>query len=159
VLQDYLGFLAEELQLAPDSLCRPIPGASNLVEHLAGDGWQIGLGTGNVREGARLKLQRVALWDRFTFGGYGCDDEDRGALLRIAATRGASSLGVAAQDCTIAVVGDTPRDIAAAHAIGSPCLAVATGQWDCEALLAAGADCAVSSLDDTEAYRFLTGLV
>src|SRR5262245_29190385 len=35
----------------------------------------VGLGTGNVRPGARLKLERVGIFDRFSFGGFGCDSE------------------------------------------------------------------------------------
>src|ERR1700716_3271412 len=34
-----------------------------------------GLGTGNIREGARVKLNRVGIYERFRFGGFGCDHE------------------------------------------------------------------------------------
>ena len=46
------------------------------------------------------------------------------------------------------VIGDTPKDIACAHAIGARCLAVATGQFSKSALELHGADQAVDSLKD-----------
>ena len=48
----------------------------------------VGLGTGNVEAGARIKLTRGALWGRFAFGGFGCDSEDRAELLACGARRG-----------------------------------------------------------------------
>ena len=44
------------------------------------------------------------------------------------------------------VIGDTPKDIACAHAVGAKCLAVATGQFSEDQLVAAGADWVVGSL-------------
>lgn len=90
-------------------------------------GVAVGLGTGNVREGARIKLERVDLFHRFAFGGFGCDHEDRGALLAAGARRGAAELGAPVDACRVVVVGDTPRDVAAARAIGAEVVAVATG--------------------------------
>ena len=94
----------------------------------------VGLGTGNVERGARIKLKRGGLDDRFGFGGFGCDHEDRAALLRVGAQRGAARLGVSAHDCRVVVIGDTPRDIAAAKALGAECVAVATGHFSTEEL-------------------------
>jgi phosphoglycolate phosphatase len=37
------------------------------------------------------------------------------------------------------VVGDTPHDVVAAHAIGAVCIAVCTGWYDADALRAVGA--------------------
>jgi phosphoglycolate phosphatase len=111
----------------------------------------IGLGTGNLERGARLKLEPLALADAFAFGGYGSDHEDRAELIAIGARRGAQLLGCDRQHARVIVIGDTPKDIAAAHAIGAECLAVATGFFDVEQLRAAGADVAVADLDDAAA--------
>ena len=46
------------------------------------------------------------------------------------------------------VIGDTPKDIACAHAMGARCLAVATGKFSAEQLRAAGADHVVRTLED-----------
>jgi phosphoglycolate phosphatase-like HAD superfamily hydrolase len=46
------------------------------------------------------------------------------------------------------IIGDTPKDIACAHAIGARCLAVATGHFTAEQLNAAGADWVLGSLNE-----------
>ena len=92
-------------------------------------GFAVGLGTGNVEEGARLKLDRVDLCRHFSFGGYGSDHADRAELLAIGARRGRARLGVGDGPCRVVVIGDTPKDIAAARAIGAESIAVATGSY------------------------------
>lgn len=94
----------------------------------------IGLGTGNVKRGAQIKLERVGLFESFRFGGFGCDHVLRSELLRIGARRGAEQLGVAPEQCRVVVIGDTVKDVQAAHAIGAECIAVATGASSVEAL-------------------------
>jgi phosphoglycolate phosphatase-like HAD superfamily hydrolase len=106
----------------------------------------VGLGTGNIERGARIKLERVDLNPRFGFGGFGCDAEDRGELLRIGAERGAARLGVARAACRVVVIGDTPLDIAGARAIGAEAFAVATGAADPATLSAAQPDHLFESL-------------
>jgi phosphoglycolate phosphatase len=103
-------------------------------------GSAVGLGTGNVERGARIKLERVGLNARFEFGGFGCDAEHRAALLRAGALRGAARLGEDLERCRVIVIGDTPKDIAAAHEIGAQCLAVATGAADYATLEACAPD-------------------
>jgi len=94
----------------------------------------VGLGTGNIRRGARVKLSRVALHERFAFGGFGCDSEDRAELIRMGARRGAESLGTSVEECRVVIIGDTPKDVAAAQAIGAESIAVATGTFKVEQL-------------------------
>ena len=53
-----------------------------VAEARSRSGVAVGLGTGNVREGARVKLERVGIYDHFAFGGFGCDHEDRVELIR-----------------------------------------------------------------------------
>jgi phosphoglycolate phosphatase-like HAD superfamily hydrolase len=138
ILAQYLVVLAEEL--AGERRFRLHAGVLRVLDALAGrSGAAVGLGTGNVREGARVKLSRVGIFERFGFGGFGCDHEDRAELLRIGATRGAAALGVAPEACRVVVIGDTPLDVAAARAIGAESVAVATCRYDRRALRAAGA--------------------
>jgi len=117
----------------------------------------VGLGTGNVRDGARLKLSRAGIYEHFAFGGFGCDAEDRAELLRIGAARGAERLGAPVSACRVVVIGDTPKDIAAARAIGAECVAVATGSYGCEALLAHGATYAFRDLAEDGALGAIFG--
>lgn len=144
VLGVYLRILSRDLPSA--SRYRVLDGARELAELARSLGLAVGLGTGNVREGARMKLERGGLWDLFEFGGFGCDAEARDALLDVGRARGAERLGAEPHRCRTLVVGDTPRDIAAAHAIGARCLAVATGRFGAAELSEAGADEVVVSL-------------
>src|SRR5262245_11711253 len=48
----------------------------------------IGLLTGNIQQGARLKLTHYRLWDSFIMGAYGDDHEDRNHVAAIARERG-----------------------------------------------------------------------
>lgn len=129
-----------------------------LAAHAGGHGLAVGLGTGNVEPAARLKLEPAGLNGYFDFGGFGSDAEDRGALLEVGARRGASRLGAARAGCRVVVVGDTVRDVAAAHAIGARCVAVATGGDDVAALGGAGAELVVDTLEDERVAAFFAGL-
>ena len=95
LLAAYLDALAEEL---PTSQARVHAGIEAALDAAAAAGAAVGLGTGNLHDGARLKLSRVGLFDRFGFGGFGSDDEDRAMLLRIGAMRGAASLGASVRE-------------------------------------------------------------
>ena len=115
----------------------------------------MGLGTGNVRQGARIKLERVRIHDRFSFGGFGCDHEDRVELIRHGARSGAAQLGVPFEECRVVVIGDTPKDVAAAKGIGASCIGVGTGSFTPEALLSCGADYAFPDFSVPEALASL----
>ena len=144
-LADYLEVLAEVCAVATDfRIHAGIEAALALTDGRAG--FAVGLGTGNVAEGARLKLERVGLHEHFAFGGFGSDDGDRPALLRIGAERGAARLRVPLAACRVVVIGDTPKDIAAAHAIGAEAIAVATDSFGVEALRSYGPKHAFSDL-------------
>jgi len=141
LLARYLAHLKLEVPRVADGPYRVHPGVRSALEELGErPGYAIGLGTGNVREGAQVKLQRVDLYDHFAFGGFGCDAEDRMELIRIGAQRGADQLETPLEACRVVVIGDTPKDIAAAHGIGAICLAVATGTYRADVLTEAGAD-------------------
>ncbi|HVE83654.1 MAG TPA: HAD family hydrolase, partial [Myxococcales bacterium] len=79
----------------------------------------LGLGTGNIREGARVKLARVGVFEKFRFGGFGSDHEERVELIRRGAERGAALLGAPLAECRVVIIGDTPKDVAAAKGIGA----------------------------------------
>lgn len=156
VLGVYLEMLS--LEMAGSFACRIHAGIEDVLQAVtARAGCAVGLGTGNVREGARMKLAKVGLHERFSFGGFGCDHEDRGELLRIGAARGARALGVPLSDCRVVVIGDTPKDVAAAQAIGAESVAVATGAFSVAALTAAGATIAFADLTHAAALGVLLG--
>ena len=147
VLGGYLEVLAEEVAAAPAEKYRVHAGICETLDAAAGHRhFAIGLGTGNIREGARIKLERVGLFRRFGFGGFGNDDEDRTALLRMGAERGATVLGMVLEDVRVVVIGDTPKDVAAARGIGAESVGVGTGSFSAEELRGVGATWAFPSL-------------
>jgi phosphoglycolate phosphatase-like HAD superfamily hydrolase len=144
VLERYLALLAAAM---PDCASyQVLPGAEVLVKALHGRGWAVGLGTGNVERGARIKLQRSGLNPHFAFGGFGCDAEDRAALLAVGVQRASERLGRALRPEQVWIIGDTPKDIAAARAIGARVLAVATGRFSADELAKHQPDSVVAEL-------------
>ncbi|MBI3185835.1 MAG: HAD family hydrolase [Myxococcales bacterium] len=157
ILPVYVEVLEREVSEADMGRYRIHDGMREAVDASLRLGLAVGLGTGNIREGARVKLSRVGLFHRFAFGGFGCDSEDRAELLRIGAERGARKLGKATADCRVVVIGDTPKDVAAATTIGAECLGVGTGSFTAEQLLARGATHAYGDLSAPGALAALLG--
>ncbi len=141
VIDGYLSFLDEEVQRAEARHYFVHAGMREAVtEARSRSGVAVGLGTGNVRAGARVKLERVGIYEQFSFGGFGCDHEDRVELIRHGARCGAQFLGAPLEECRVVVIGDTPKDVAAAKGIGAICIGVGTGNFTPHALLESGAD-------------------
>jgi len=156
LLDRYLGHLDLELPKANGyRVLDGVPAALDFVEQLPNVA--IGLGTGNIERGARAKLRRGQLEHRFAFGGFGSDAEDRVALLRAGAERGAALLDRSLDDVRLVVIGDTPRDIDAAAGLGAEIVAVATGGFDDAALREAGAAEVYARLDLQTALDALAG--
>jgi phosphoglycolate phosphatase-like HAD superfamily hydrolase len=147
ILAAYVPLLRQEIAETPGLGVQP--GVREvLVATAHGRAVAVGLGTGNIRAGARLKLGHVGILDRFAFGGFGCDHEDRIEILRIGAARGASRLGAAVAACRVVVIGDTPRDVAAARAIGAESIGVGTCGFGAAELRESGATYAFADLCD-----------
>ena len=127
---------------------RVYPGVTELLAALSTrPDATLGLLTGNTAGGAAAKVRHFGLAGHFAFGAYGCDHADRNQLGQIALERAAVHAGRNFTAAETWVIGDTPKDIACAHAIGARCLAVATGQFSAAALADHGADLVVESLD------------
>ena len=141
----YVGHLDDTV--AASESYRVLPGLPAALERLAADGLLLGITSGNVEAAAHIKLARGDLNRWFTFGGYGSDSPDRGELTRIAIERGGQVLGQPLDPATVLVVGDTPRDVAAAHAAGAVSVAVATGHFTADELATAGAEHVLASLE------------
>jgi phosphoglycolate phosphatase-like HAD superfamily hydrolase len=114
------------------------------------DNYVMGLLTGNIEEGARIKLERFGLDSYFSLGVFGSDDEDRNRLLPLAIDKlyGKTMQRVAYSDCV--VIGDTPRDIECSKPYGALAIAVATGSYPSSVLAEAGADVVLDDLSDTD---------
>lgn len=150
VLERYLERLASEC--AAKSF-QPHAGVPQLVARLAARAdVLLGLCTGNLARGAELKLASIGLWEAFRFGAYGSDAEPRVEIVRTAWRR-AQERGAR----QALVIGDTPRDILAAHEAGLPACGVATGRYSVHELAEHGADIVLQDFSDTDAAeRLLT---
>ena len=156
LFEAYLPILRDEVANAARYAVHPgIVAALEALEPRPGVA--IGLGTGNVEQGARIKLERVELNRWFDFGGFGCDAEDRAELIAAGAARGAARLDTPVDACRVVVIGETPKDVAAAHANGAECVAVSTGGATFEALVDCGADHVFPSLAAPGAVEALLG--
>lgn len=156
--EEYLSILPGILQTDPQVSL--LPGVREILaalrERPGVERRAIGLGTGNLERGARVKLGHFDIWSAFDFGGYGSDASNRAELLRIGAERGAARLGRPRSGCRVVIIGDTPLDVAAALAIGAECLAVTTGGDSAEVLREAGATRVVDDLTDPAALAWLS---
>jgi phosphoglycolate phosphatase len=126
---------------------RVLPGVPELLQSLSRSGFLLGLTTGNVEAAAHAKLGRGDLGRYFSFGGYGSDSPDRGELTKVAVGRAEAILGVDLGREEVLVVGDTPRDVAAAHQADAVAVGVATGAYSQDDLRAAGAEHVLASLE------------
>jgi phosphoglycolate phosphatase-like HAD superfamily hydrolase len=126
-----------------------LPGIEAFLNTLAGrDDVAVGLLTGNLRAGARLKLGHYGLFDHFAFGGFGDHHWERDDVAREALAAVQAHLNGRARTERIWVIGDTPLDVQCARAIGANVAAVATGWHSREELAAAKPDLLLTDLSD-----------
>jgi phosphoglycolate phosphatase-like HAD superfamily hydrolase len=145
-------YVAEMESRLPGRPPRPLPGVPDLLLELARrETVALALLTGNVAEGARLKLGAAGLAAWFPVGAFGSDRETRNDLPTIAVGRARDHWGVdfAARD--VVVVGDTPRDVDCGRCHGARTVAVATGRFGEDALRETGADAVLRDLSRTDA--------
>lgn len=150
----YARYLAEGL---PGTPMRVLPGVVELLVALSAlDDVGLGLLTGNIVQGAELKLGSAGLWDHFALGtspvgGFGSDHEHRDELPAIALERARRRWRREIDAADTIIIGDTPRDVACGLAGGTRTVAVATGSFGVEELGAAGAHDVLEDLSLTAA--------
>lgn len=123
------------------------PGVRAALDALAGRADVVqGLGTGNFRRAAEMKVRHFEIAQYFPgcVGGFGEDSHDRHEVIAM----GIERLWDGGVPARIVIIGDTPHDVTAAKANGAFALAVATGRDSVEDLMAAGADVALADLSD-----------
>lgn len=126
-----------------------LDGVAALLDALDASHGAIGLATGNMRRGAKIKLGHFGLWEHFVAGGFGDDTPVRAEVVAHGIHDLADHLGVAAYPHDAIVIGDTPLDVEAAHLAGARAVAVATGKYGVDDLRASGAEFVVPDLADT----------
>ena len=140
LVRRYVAALAEFVEQAPYSA---LGNPREVIPALERGGAIVGLGTGNVREGADIKLGCADIRELFDLdrGGYGDDGFTRADVLATGVARCDPS-----GDRPVIIVGDTPRDVAAAHAIGARCIGTPYRGNTADILSGAGADAVVGGI-------------
>ena len=149
----YVAHLQEEILLPGEGVKDVMPGIRELLDRLRlQPDAALGLLTGNFEEGARIKLEHFDLWKYFRYGAFGDASADRNDLGPIAIRRAREGGLADVPASQVVVVGDTPHDVACAHAVGAVAVAVATGGYSVDRLRETGADYVFKDLSDTEAF-------
>ncbi len=154
--QRYLLELERELDATRDRV-KVMPGVETVLEELQNSPDAVpGLLTGNFRRATELKLRAAGL-DRFVFpaSAFGEDAPTRAGLVDAALRQYHRATGQIATPAQAIIVGDTPRDIAAARAAGCKVCSVATGAYSLAQLEAEKPDAAVLNLLDPAPLREL----
>jgi phosphoglycolate phosphatase len=148
----YVGYLARELE-RPTARTTIMPGVHPLLVRLEAEpGVVLGLLTGNLAQGAALKLHSGGIApERFRVGAYGSDAAHRPDLPPIAARRAEPIFGRVPHGAEVVIIGDTPADIGCGAGIDARALAVATGAYSVDDLDACRPHAVFSDLSDTEA--------
>ena len=120
-----------------------MPGVEEALRHLAGKGALLGVGSGNLEMIGWIKIEQAGLREWFRFGGFSDRFPERSELIAQAARKARELAG---KDARVCVVGDTPRDIAAAQANSLAVIAVATGTSSYDDLLGHRPDVCATSL-------------
>lgn len=151
---EYFAAYVEELERRiGEHNVRPLPGAVDLLHNLhRHPDVALGILTGNMTQGAMIKLRYAGLADYFDgLGAFGDDAHSRLALPAIAVQRARATFGRHYAGKNVVIVGDTPADIECGRALGVRSIAVATGPYSCADLRQYGPDFCFPDLRDTEA--------
>jgi len=113
----------------------------------------LGLLTGNIEAGARIKLAAFDLDRFFPFGGFGGEGPERRDLAVLAHRRARKEDGSDIPAGHVLVIGDTTADIEAGNVHGFLTVGVATGWSPAEKLEAAGADAVFRDLTPESGFE------
>jgi phosphoglycolate phosphatase len=133
---------------------RLLPGVADLVAELAAAQVSQTVVTGNLESVGRFKLAATGLVPPLdlSLAAFGASGADRTAVARTALDR-LGAAGWTGTPATCWVVGDTPRDLACAQALGLRCALVATGRHSVRSLSLLGADLVLTGLGDAASLR------
>jgi phosphoglycolate phosphatase-like HAD superfamily hydrolase len=134
VLDRYVQELRNRLH--PEAVV-PKPGIPELLERLAREpNVVLGLLTGNIERGARLKLDPPDFNRFFPFGAFGDDSADRYCLPAFAVARARERTARDFAGESVVIIGDSVHDVGCGRPLGARTIAVATGPTSAETLAA-----------------------
>ena len=131
---------------------RVFPEVRGLAETLRAAGLKLGIATSKPQNLARHLLEREGMLDLFDVISGSRDDGNNNAKWQVI-ERAMETLGVSKEET--ALIGDTKYDVAGAHRVGIPCIAVSYGYAAPGELEEAGADAIVP--DCASLARLLLG--
>jgi phosphoglycolate phosphatase len=145
--------IARYLELLPEEVTEGrievLPGVKELVPALAVDGRVLlGLLTGNVEGGARIKLAATGFASLFKVAVYGSDSAWRSDLPALAVRRAEELTGRRFRGKEIVIIGDSPADIECGAGLGVKTIAVATGRHSTDELAAHALDYLFTDMSD-----------
>lgn len=131
-LVSYLSNLVKQVEA---SVVKPQAGVVDILNRLkTRPDFAQWLLTGNLEQGAEIKLTGAGLRDYFKRGVFADFSADRNELSPRALTLAKLHLNVNLHPDSIYVIGDTPKDIQCGKIIGAKTIAVATGNYRREEL-------------------------
>ncbi|MBX3154044.1 HAD hydrolase-like protein [Candidatus Obscuribacterales bacterium] len=146
----YLTLLQEEINNAGYYIVHP--GVYEILDALhAHETGYLGLLTGNIEDGARLKLNRFDLNKYFPLGAYGSDSANRNDLPHIATERARKHFNVEFKPEQVVIIGDSIYDVLCAKGYGARSIAVNTGATPKADLVEQNPDFLFDNLSDTKA--------
>ncbi|WP_428077296.1 HAD family hydrolase [Candidatus Avelusimicrobium alvi] len=135
------------------------PGVEKFLKTLAKDKDIIlGLGTGNLEEGAQIKLAPSKLGEYFTVGGYGEDGHTREEMLQAAVKRAEKKFKTKIAPENVFVIGDTHRDICAAKNCGFHSAVLTTGFGEAQKIQRAAAELETKDFNDLVTFCVWLGI-
>lgn len=149
ILAAYLKKLKKTLK--ENNVIQVLPGVKKLLARLHDDEqFALGLVTGNIIEGAQLKLSVDNLFDYFPIGAFGDDDLNREQLPPIAIQRAEKYYRHFFERSDIWIVGDSLNDIHCAQVNHLKSLAVASGHIKKDMLETSRPTAILSNLSDID---------
>jgi phosphoglycolate phosphatase-like HAD superfamily hydrolase len=148
IITQYIVFLEKNLKINSSFI---MPGIMEIINFISKKDYYVpGILTGNMYDGARIKLEFFELFKYFPFGVFGdihCDRNDLAceALNRLKHLYGEESFDTK----DIVIIGDTPYDIECGKSIGAHTIAVATGPYSIEELEEKKPDMLCHTLENT----------
>ena len=137
--RNWIRFTDVYLRLLPGCLAscagKVLPGIKLFLEKIAQHpDIKLGLLTGNMADGASIKLRHYGLDHYFDFGGFGDQHTERDLVAQQALRATHQRWGQSVMGEQIFVIGDTPADIRCGKAIGANTVGVCTGKYSAKEL-------------------------
>jgi len=140
------GSMCAQVERNKHQLCVALqPRVRDVLHYLRAKGARLGVATGNLERIGKCKLDSAGLLELFDFAGWSDGFEQRADVFRHAMEEARIAVG---RDAGVVVVGDTPIDVRAAKLNGLPVIAVATGVYSIDDLLAESPDLCIQSFEE-----------